>query len=214
MRRLGPSDLLVEARVWFDFFVRNIPGRVGMLVRRLVWGRRFGCVGKGLYLEEGVIVRGCKSTFLGDGTLLSRGSSLYSEGGVCRIADRFALGIGSMVDANDGGEIIIGDDVIIATGCVLRASNHEFRDPASVILKQGHRGGRIIIGNDVWIAANVVILPNVVIGDHSIVAAGAVVNRDVEPWSIVGGVPARVIGTRPHTPPDDRPSFEDASPTL
>lgn len=58
-------------------------------------------------------------------------------------------------------------------------------------------GGRIVIGNDVWLGANVVVVANVSIGDHAIVGAGAVVTRDVEPWTIVGGVPARPIGKRP-----------------
>ena len=54
----------------------------------------------------------------------------------------------------------------------------------------------VIIGNDVWIGANVVILPGVKIGDGAILAAGAVVNRDVEPYSVVGGVPAKIIKYR------------------
>jgi galactoside O-acetyltransferase len=117
---------------------------------------------------------------------------------MCRIGSRVALGINSMIDANDGGEIIIGSDVLIAAGSVLRASNHEFRDPTIAIAKQGHRPGKIVIGDDVWIGANCVVVPDVVIGDHSIVAAGAVVTKDVPPWAIVGGVPAQVIRERPH----------------
>lgn len=56
--------------------------------------------------------------------------------------------------------------------------------------------GRIKIGNDVWIGANVIIMDNVEVGDGAIIAAGAVVNRDVQPYSIVGGVPAKVIRMR------------------
>ncbi|EGQ7964052.1 CatB-related O-acetyltransferase [Vibrio vulnificus] len=56
--------------------------------------------------------------------------------------------------------------------------------------------GRIIIGNDVWIGANVSILPGVKIGDGAVLAAGAVVNKDVPPYAIVGGVPARIIKYR------------------
>ncbi len=52
------------------------------------------------------------------------------------------------------------------------------------------------IGNDVWIGANVVILPGVKIGDGAVIAAGAVVTRDVEPYAIVGGVPAKIIKYR------------------
>lgn len=56
--------------------------------------------------------------------------------------------------------------------------------------------GKIIIGDDCWIAANAVITSGVVIGSHSIVGAGAVVTSDIEPYSIIGGVPARLIKKR------------------
>lgn len=55
---------------------------------------------------------------------------------------------------------------------------------------------RINIGNDVWLGANTVILPKVTIGDGAKIAAGVVVNRDGEPYSIVGGVPAKLIKYR------------------
>lgn len=54
----------------------------------------------------------------------------------------------------------------------------------------------VVIGNDVWIGANVVIMPGIHIGDGAIIGAGAVVTKNVEPYAIVGGVPARLIGYR------------------
>ena len=56
--------------------------------------------------------------------------------------------------------------------------------------------GEIIIEDNVWISSNCVILPNCKIGEGSIVAAGAVVTKDIEPYSIVGGIPAKKIGNR------------------
>lgn len=58
------------------------------------------------------------------------------------------------------------------------------------------KGRRTLIGNDVWIGANAIILPGITIGDGAIIAAGSVVSRDVPPYAIVGGVPARVIRFR------------------
>ena len=52
------------------------------------------------------------------------------------------------------------------------------------------------IGNDVWIGANVIILPGVTINDHSVIAAGSIVTKDVEAYSIVGGSPAKLIKKR------------------
>jgi galactoside O-acetyltransferase len=61
---------------------------------------------------------------------------------------------------------------------------------------QGHDGGKIIIEDGVWIGSNAVVLPNTRIGKASIIAAGAVVTKDVEPYSIVAGVPAKKIKDR------------------
>jgi acetyltransferase-like isoleucine patch superfamily enzyme len=54
----------------------------------------------------------------------------------------------------------------------------------------------VAIGDDVWIGAGAVILPGVQIGDHAVIGSCALVRKDVAPWSIVGGVPAKVIGDR------------------
>ena len=64
----------------------------------------------------------------------------------------------------------------------------------------------IRIEDDVWLGAMVMVMPGVTIGKHAIAAANAVITRDVAPWSIVGGVPARVIGTR--TRPDSEQETE------
>lgn len=89
----------------------------------------------------------------------------------------------------DQGGIYIGDDVLIGHNCVIATINHDI-DPD----KRGDmRFAPVHIGHKVWIGANVTILPGVAIGDGAIIAAGAVVNRDVAPMTIVGGVPARFI---------------------
>ncbi|WP_082510254.1 MULTISPECIES: CatB-related O-acetyltransferase [unclassified Rhizobium] len=69
-------------------------------------------------------------------------------------------------------------------------------DRASIRASLGKRLDRIVIGNDVWIGAGVTVLRGAKIGDGAIIAAGAVVTRDVEPYSIVGGVPAKHIKYR------------------
>ena len=192
----GCVNLTDELRRWVNAGLRIIPGGAGVVLRRLAFRGSFRAAGQRLIVQEGVVFEGSENVILGDDVALSRGSSIYSERGTCMIGNRFALGIHSMIDANERGEIVIGDDVLIASGCVLRASNHQYREASRPVNSQGHTGGRIVIGNDVWLGANVVVLPDVNIGDHAIIGAGAVVTRDVEPWAIVGGVPARVIGWR------------------
>ena len=89
----------------------------------------------------------------------------------------------------DQGGITIGDDTLIGHNVVLATLNHGF-EPAR---RKDLLPAPIVIGRKVWIGSNATVLPGVTIGDRSIVAAGAVVNRDVPPDVIVGGVPAKVI---------------------
>lgn len=91
----------------------------------------------------------------------------------------------------DQGGIFIGDDVLVGHNCMIATLNHA-EDPE-------HRGDMIPksvhVGNKVWIGANSTILPGVTIGEGAIIAAGAVVTKDVAPMTVVGGVPARLIKT-------------------
>ena len=69
-------------------------------------------------------------------------------------------------------------------------------DRNRLIVEQGHRHVGLTVGNDVLVGANVVVMAGVTIGDGAVIGAGAVVNRDVPPYAIVAGVPAKVIGNR------------------
>ena len=91
------------------------------------------------------------------------------------------------------GPVCIGNHVNLAQGITVTALNHNFTDANSMIDEQGISTKPVIIDDDVWIGANAVILPGITIGRHVVVAAGAVVTKDVPPYSLVAGVPARVI---------------------
>ena len=101
----------------------------------------------------------------------------------------------------DGGAagIQIGEGTRVASGAALYAFDHGMA-PDRTIRSQPVRSRGIRIGADVWIGANACITDGVTIGDHAVVAMGAVVTRDVAEWSIVGGSPARVIGDRRDKP--------------
>lgn len=96
----------------------------------------------------------------------------------------------------DAGRIEIGAHTAVGPGTVIRAANHCIARQDVPIMHQGHVPGQIIIEEDVWIGANCVITPDVRIGRGAVVGAGAVVTRNVAPFSIVGGVPAKQIGMR------------------
>jgi phosphonate metabolism protein (transferase hexapeptide repeat family) len=107
----------------------------------------------------------------------------------------------------------LGDCSYLGPGCIIGAPNHpldrpsqhrftycpEYYIPAAQrdhAFFQQRRADRVLIGNDVWIGHAVIVLPGVKVGDGAVLAAGAVVTRDVAPCTIVGGVPARQIRER------------------
>lgn len=104
------------------------------------------------------------------------------------------VGINSSVGATPGcyiqgiGEIVIGNYTLLAPNVGIISSNHAMSD------YRKHKKSKVIIGNYCWIGMNSVILPGVILGDHTIVGAGAVVTKSFEEGScIIGGNPARVI---------------------
>jgi acetyltransferase-like isoleucine patch superfamily enzyme len=93
------------------------------------------------------------------------------------------------------GPVTIGSHVNLAQGITVTALNHNFSDTTRTIDQQGVSTNAVTIADDCWIGANAVVLPGVTIGHHAVVAAGAVVTRDVPPYSVVAGVPARIVKT-------------------
>ena len=91
------------------------------------------------------------------------------------------------------GPVCIGNHVNLAQGITVTALNHTFKDTSKRIDEQGISTKPVVIGDDVWIGANAVILPDVTIGRHVVVAAGAVVTKDIPDNAIAVGNPARVI---------------------
>ena len=91
------------------------------------------------------------------------------------------------------GPVIIGNHVNLAQGITVTALNHNFNEADKRIDEQGVSTGQVVIGDDVWIGANAVVLPNVSIGRHCVIAAGAVVTKDVPDGCVVAGIPAKII---------------------
>jgi len=116
-----------------------------------------------------------------------------------------AEGLHLACDLGSEGDIEIGDRVALAPGVTLVVTSHpnfsrlrELKGAYPFLEVQG----RVVIRNDAWIGARAVILPNVTVGEFSVVGAGAVVTADVPPYAVVAGVPARVVrrlepGARP-----------------
>ncbi len=88
----------------------------------------------------------------------------------------------------------IGEHCMLANGCFVSDANHRFDDPEKPITWQGFQSkGPTRIGDNCWLGANVVVTSGVSIGERCVIGANSVVTRDVEPFSIAAGMPARVI---------------------
>lgn len=183
---------LVET--WLALFAW-IPTPLGTLLRLAAWRPLFAKCGNVRFERHATFI--CpRNMALGAGCRIGQNCILSACGG------RLSLGTGAAISPNvnlgaDHGSIEIGAHVAIGPGCVIRAANHRFASRLMPIMAQGHTPGAVVIEDDVWLGANCVITPDVRIGRGAIIGAGAVVTRDVPPYAIMGGVPARQIGMRP-----------------
>ncbi|MCR5197248.1 MAG: acyltransferase [Prevotella sp.] len=128
---------------------------------------------------------------LGKGSVVESYSCINNAVGDVIIGDHTRIGLHNTII----GPVSIGNNVNLAQGITVTALNHNFGDATKRIDEQGVSTKPVVIGNDVWIGANVVVLPGVTIGSHCVVAAGAVVTKDVPDHTLVAGVPAKVIKT-------------------
>jgi len=94
------------------------------------------------------------------------------------------------------GRIVIGEDALFGPSVFVIASNYSYEDRATPVMRQPRLERDVHIGRDVWLGTGVIVLAGVSVGEGSVVAAGSVVTRDVPPFSVAAGVPAKVIGRR------------------
>jgi maltose O-acetyltransferase len=128
----------------------------------------------------------------GDGVIIKQ-HAYFGDGRTLRVGHRAQIGTNSRIDH----DVTIGDDVLMGPDVVMISGGHAFETPDIPINQQGSVERRpIIIGNDVWIGTRVIIMPGVKIGDGSVIGAGSIVTKDVPPYSVAVGAPAKVIRIR------------------
>lgn len=160
-------------------------------------------VGRNVVLEDGVelTAHARNGVRLGDYVTLGtrtivRPSSIYGW----EMGDGITLGnhvaVGPHCFIGFGGAITIGENVMIAPHATIVSHNHRWEMNDTPMIEQPIDLLPVTIEPDVWIGAHATVLPGVTVGRGAIVAAGATVTRDVPAYAIVGGTPARVIGTR------------------
>lgn len=130
------------------------------------------------------------------GVELGRGARINGRAeirkGRVRIGKNSVIGHDAILDGRLGIEI--GESVNLSSEVAIWTMQHDHRD-----LDFRSVGGPVTVGDHAWLSFRAVVLPGVSIGPGAVVAAGAVVTGDVPPYSVVAGMPAKVIGTRPKT---------------
>jgi putative colanic acid biosynthesis acetyltransferase WcaF len=155
-------------RSYFATKVAYNIGRLHGLSLRLYLYRRLGMkIGTGCVVRRGIYLASPNELELGDGSFLGR-ANLFCTGGVK-----------------------IGKNVNVSDGVVIITAKHDVNSPTFEAKYEP-----IIIEDWAWIATNAIVLAGVTVGEGAVVAAGAVVTKDVEPYTVVGGNPAKVIGER------------------
>lgn len=161
----------------FQLIFAHVPGSLGILVRRLFFKFYLKKCGNNFLTGSGIRIQTPKAVTFGKNCGLNDN---------CWIAANF----------KEGGQIKFGDNVLIGPNTVIHSGNHVFKDKNKLIREQGFIFKEINIGDDVWIAANCTILAGVSIGNGAVVSAGSLVNKNVEPYTVVAGIPAKIITRR------------------
>lgn len=127
----------------------------------------------------------------GDNVNIEKGADLGIGRGIT-LGNNSGIGVRCSI----GKYTSIGDNVMMGPEVIILTSNHIYSDTTTPMNTQGFDIKPVTIGNDVWIGTRAIILPGVKVGNGCIIAAGAVVTKDVCDYSIVGGVPAKLIKKR------------------
>lgn len=154
--------------IWTTHWMLHFKGLRKFLIRKL------GRAGRNVDIRPMVTVVGAQNVELGDNVTLRPFTSIYA-------------------DNNEGSKVVIGNDVLLGPNIYMTVSNHNYDNPHIRIADQGHTFKSIYIQDRAWIGYGAIILPGVTVGRHAVVAAGAVVTKDVPDYCVVAGVPAKVI---------------------
>jgi carbonic anhydrase/acetyltransferase-like protein (isoleucine patch superfamily) len=200
-------------------WLSGTPGALGLALRRLLWRNLFRSVGGRVVwgrhitlrhpgkmdIGDAVVVddlcqldaQGCaEGEFrIGAGALISRGCIVSGKDGALTIGPRVNVGAGCILYAST--ELRIGADTMLAAMCYVGGGRYTTRGRTDIpIASQPVPRLGVVIEDDCWLGAGVIVIDGVRIGRGSVIAAGAVITEDVAPYSVVAGVPGRLVATR------------------
>ncbi len=203
-------------------FTSWVPGALGLALRKTLYPAIIGKVGSNVIFGQGVAIRHGQKIRIGDGVIVDDGAILDSKGGSnsgivigddtiisrnvvlsCKngditIGDGCTVGINTLVHAMEDSNVSIGNNVLIGAFCYFIGSGPYGTDSLELpFKKQGMfpKGG-VRVADNVWFGSNVQVLDGVAIGTGSIIGASTVVNKSINEFDVVAGVPMKVIKNR------------------
>ncbi len=190
------KSLLLRGKLCTVFLASGVTWRNAHMIR----------LGRGITMDRGVIVDGLsrRGIELGDNVMLGaycviRASSLTNLGEGVKIGRESAMDAYSYIGA--GGGVSIGESVIMGQHVSFHAENHKYDRLDTPIKQQGLTRKGIVIDDDCWIGSNTTFLDGAHVGRGCVIAAGAVVIGEVPPYSVVVGIPGRVVKSRKQPTP-------------
>jgi acetyltransferase-like isoleucine patch superfamily enzyme len=198
----------------------GVPGALGLLLRSKLYPLILGGVGKNvtfgsnitlrhphkIYIGDNVVIddnclldaKGSSNAgiFIGDNVFLGRNTILSCKDGDIRLGD--GVNIGFNCEIFSGSSVTLKENVLVAAYCYfVGGGNYDMRrSDVSFAEQDAPPSAGITVERNVWVAAKVTVLDGVTIGEHAVIAAGAVVRGDLPAWSLAAGLPAKVIRTR------------------
>ncbi|MDD3925973.1 MAG: acyltransferase, partial [bacterium] len=187
------------------FFLRSriYPGLMGRVGRKVFFGRDMVlrhpqkiCLGNSVYCDDYTVLdaKGSdnRGISVGDNVIIGRATVLSCKNGDIEIGENTNIAMNCFIQSSK--RVVIGANVLIAPYCYLIGGGSHRHDRTDIpIMAQGQQVRELVIGDDVWLGAGVKVMDGLTIGSGSIIGAGAVVTRDIPPYSIAVGMPARVI---------------------
>jgi len=173
------KNIFIEIKQIVNFTITYFPGNLGIFFRKIVYKMRLNSLGENLFTQVGFTLTCPENIIIGSNVRLLKGSSLNSCKVKIKIGDNVSINVNTDINSCDGGDIEIGNDVMIGRNVYIRASDHIYKNTDKKIRQSGYDSGKITIGNNVWIGSNCVIMKNVNIGEGCVIESGTVVKKDV-----------------------------------
>ena len=203
-------------------FASWVPGALGLVLRKTLYPLLLGSVGRNVIFGQGVAIRHGLKITIGDGVIIDDGAVLDAKGGAnkgmsigtntivsrnvvlsCKngditIGENCTIGISTLIHAMEGSNVTIGDNVLIGAFCYFIGSGPYGSDDLNKPFKQQGMfpQGGISVSDNVWFGSHVQVLDGVNIGHSAIVGASTVVNKHVDEFDVVAGVPMKVLKNR------------------